>query len=121
MTVLSRKADYALLILSQLSNQREGFTARGIAEKFGISRAFVANILKELCQGEYVVSQRGVHGGYHLHPDAGSRTLAELLATIQDEFRLTICTPGDIDHEPCSLESDCPIKGPLNQNSTPTH
>ena len=115
MTVLSRKADYALVILSQLASQRESSTARSIAEKFGLSRAFVANILKELCQGDYVVSQRGVHGGYTLHPDALRKTLAELLAVIQEEFRLTVCTPGDVEHEPCSLENDCPVKGPLNR------
>ena len=44
MTFLSRKADYALLILSQLSQSAEGLSARAIAEKYELSRAFVANI-----------------------------------------------------------------------------
>ena len=55
MTLLSRKADYALLILSYLSEKAVGGTARAIAEQFGLSRAFVANILKELCQKGFVV------------------------------------------------------------------
>ena len=70
MTLLSRKADYALLILSHLHRRPEGATARAIADKFELSRAFVANILKELCNKGFVVSHRGVKGGYSLGRDA---------------------------------------------------
>jgi DNA-binding IscR family transcriptional regulator len=45
MTLLSRKADYALLILSYLHDKPVGGNARSIAEKFNLSRPFVANIL----------------------------------------------------------------------------
>ena len=58
MTLLSRKADYALLILSYL-HQKTG-TARAIAEKHGLSQSFVANILKELCHRGFVAGHRGV-------------------------------------------------------------
>src|SRR5262245_47070916 len=44
MTLFSRKADYALLILSYLFRRPEGGNARAIAEQYGLSRAFVANI-----------------------------------------------------------------------------
>ena len=70
MTLLSRKADYALLILSFLHQRPEGENARAIAEKFGLSRPFVANILKELCQKGFVTSHRGVRGGYVLKRSA---------------------------------------------------
>src|SRR5882724_181631 len=90
MTLLSRKADYALLILSYLNEKAVGGTARAIAERFGLSRAFVANILKELCQKGFVVSHRGVKGGYSLARPAESVSLAELLETIEDGFRLTM-------------------------------
>ena len=55
MTLLSRKADYAMLIVSYLHARPEGGNARAIAERFGLSRPFVANILKELCHRGYVV------------------------------------------------------------------
>ena len=90
MTLLSRKADYALLILSYLHTQAGG-TARAIAEQFGLSRPFVANILKELCQKGFVASHRGVKGGYVLARPAETITLAELLETIDEGFRLTVC------------------------------
>jgi Rrf2 family transcriptional regulator, cysteine metabolism repressor len=113
-TLLSRKADYALLILSYLHQKQVGGTARAIAEKFGISRAFVANILKELCQNGFVQSHRGVKGGYALARNASSITLAEVLETIEDGFRLTICNTGtNHEHENCSIMGVCTFKGPI--------
>jgi Rrf2 family transcriptional regulator, cysteine metabolism repressor len=111
MTLLSRKADYALLILSYL-HQKPG-TARAVADKFGISPSFVANILKELCRNGFVASHRGVKGGYTLARSADTITLAELLETIEDGVRLTMCNPGAHDHECCALEGVCTVKGPI--------
>src|SRR5258707_10476322 len=91
MTLLSRKTDYALLILSYLHAHEGGGCARTIAESFGLSRAFVANILKELCQKAFVVSHRGVNGGYVLNRAAEEITLAELLEKLEDGFQLANC------------------------------
>ena len=65
MTLLNRKIDYALLVLCYLHHRPDGGCSRAIAGHFGISRAFVANILKDLCQ-KGCASRRGVHGGYTL-------------------------------------------------------
>lgn len=114
MTLLSRKADYALLILSFLHHKAGNGNAREIAEKFGLSRPFVANILKELCQKGFVASHRGVKGGYLLQRPAASISLAELLESIEDGFRLTMCNPDDHDHSgDCSIASVCTVKGPM--------
>jgi Rrf2 family protein len=112
-TLLSRKADYALLILSYLHARPEGGTARAIHEKFGLSQPFVANILKELCHAGFVVSRRGVKGGYALARAAAGITLAELLEAIEDGFRLAVCSPGAHDHEDCSLAGSCTLKGAI--------
>src|SRR3989442_15609538 len=66
MALLNRKVDYALLILSSLYHHPEGGCARILAERFGLSRAFVANILKRLCRQGFVASHRGINGGYVL-------------------------------------------------------
>ena len=117
MTLLSRKADYALLILSYLHDQAEGGNARLIAEKFGLSRAFVANILKELCRIGFVTSNRGVKGGYVLRPESLEKTLAFLLESIDEEFRFTVCSTP-IKDERCSLESTCTLRSPLTEIHT---
>jgi Rrf2 family protein len=116
MTLLSRKADYALLILSYLHGRREGGCARTIAEHFALSRAFVANILKELCQKGFVTSHRGVKGGYVLLRPAEDITLAELLESIDESFRLAYCNghSDDVESE-CSMLHTCPIKRPIGE------
>jgi Rrf2 family protein len=117
MTLLSRKADYALLILSYLHKHPAGASAREIAEGFNLSRPFVANILKELCQKGFVASHRGVKGGYALLRPAGQITLAELLESLDEEFKLATCSghhphPAD---DGCLLEACCPVKGPIGE------
>jgi Rrf2 family cysteine metabolism transcriptional repressor len=119
MTLLSRKTDYALLILSYLEGRPVGGCARTIAEHFGLSKGFVANILKELCQKGFVVSHRGVKGGYALQRPADEITLAELLESLEDGFRLANCNdhaPGTVhDGDECAILNTCPIKGPIGE------
>ena len=115
-TLLSKKTDYALLILSHLHDRPGGGSAREVAERFGLSKAFLANILKELCQKGFLVSHRGVKGGYSLQRPAGQITLAELLRSMEDGWKLTTCA-DDTDDQPhdCTVHNICPIRGPLNE------
>lgn len=118
MTLLSRKTDYALLILSFLHTHPEGGCARTIAESFGLSRAFMANILKELCQKGFVTSHRGVKGGYGLQRPAEEITLAELLENLEDGFHLAACNshPHPVGgEEACAILNTCPIRGPIGE------
>src|SRR4051812_27390840 len=103
MPLLSRKVDYALLILSHL-NQRhpDGASAREVAAQFGLSRPFVANILKLLCHNGFVASHRGVKGGYALARPPEQIRLAELMEGLDDTFRLATCTQPH-EAEACNL------------------
>jgi Rrf2 family protein len=114
-TLLSRKADYALLILSYLHQQAGGGTARAIAEKFKLGRPFVANILKELSRNGFVAGHRGVKGGYALARPAETITLAELLESIESGFRLTMCNPSQPsrEHDTCAHAGGCTLRRPL--------
>jgi Rrf2 family transcriptional regulator, cysteine metabolism repressor len=114
MALLSRKADYALLILSHLHQQSASGNARTISDQFGLSRPFTANILKELCRKGYVSSQRGVKGGYTLLPHTKSVNLADLLGSIDESLQLTVCTSNS-DSEGCTLETVCPVRSPLEE------
>ena len=88
MTLMSRKVDYALLILSFLERKREGGCAREVADRFGLNKGFVANILKLLCRKGFVASHRGVKGGYVLRRAAEAVNLAELMEALS-RTRLT--------------------------------
>src|SRR5271157_418981 len=118
MTLLSRKTDYALLILYYVHEHPQGGCARTIAENFGLSKAFVANILKELCQKGFVASHRGVKGGYALLRRAEDVSLAELVTSLEDGFQLANCNShvhaegGD---EECTVLHMCPIRGPIGE------
>ncbi|MCX7664507.1 MAG: Rrf2 family transcriptional regulator [Gemmataceae bacterium] len=116
MTLLSRKTDYALLIMVYLVNHEGGGSAREIAKKYNLSPSFVANILKELCQKGFLNSQRGVRGGYRLNRSADQISLGELLESLEDGLKLTNCShhPEETDTE-CAVENLCPIKGPLRE------
>jgi Rrf2 family protein len=106
MSLFSRKVDYALLILSHLHQKREGGCAREIADRYGLSKGFVANILKELCANGLVTSHRGVKGGYALRRPAEEVRLADLIDTLDGPFRLAECTGVDV----CAQSGACPVK-----------
>jgi Rrf2 family transcriptional regulator, cysteine metabolism repressor len=114
MPLLNRKIDYALLILCYLHHKIEGGCAREIASRFGISRPFVANILKDLCQKGYVRSQRGVNGGYTLREQTAERTLADLIDALDDTVQLAECNT-DKPEDCCSLAAHCPIRVPITE------
>jgi Rrf2 family cysteine metabolism transcriptional repressor len=112
MALLSRKVDYALLILSYLHHRPEGGSAREVAERFGLSRPFVANILKRLCHKGFVISHRGIKGGYLLGRPAGEVCLAEVMAALDDSFHLAECNK-EASGEPCCLMPICPVRGAI--------
>ncbi len=112
MPLMSRKADYAILILSSLSQRPERGRAREIADGFGLSRSFVANILKELCHKGFVTSRRGVHGGYVLQRPAEDINLADLLDALDDSLQLTECTKVGGD-DVCCVAPLCPVRGQI--------
>jgi Rrf2 family protein len=112
MALLNRKVDYALLILSYLHHHAEGSCARVLAERFGLSRAFVAKILKRLCRQGLVASHRGTNGGYQLVPATMQVTLADLMDALEDTFHLAECN-AESPRDCCPLYDGCPVKGPI--------
>src|SRR5262245_308349 len=112
MTLMSRKVDYALLILAYLDRKVEGGCAREIANRYGLSRAFVANILKGLCHKGFVASHRGVKGGYVLLRSAADVRLTELMEALDEPFHLTECNKT-ASGEVCSLNRICPLRRPV--------
>lgn len=112
MTLLNRKADYALLILSYLDQHLEGGSAREVAARFGLSKGFVANILKLLCHKGFVVSHRGVKGGYVLQRPAEQIRLTDLLDAMDDPVHLAECNKTEA-RDPCVLLDICPLRQPI--------
>ena len=112
--LLSRKIDYALLLLVELMSREEGASARELADKFQLSRPFIANILKELCQGGVVESTRGIHGGYRLAVDPHEITVHSLIKLLEGDFQLVACSHEHPETE-CGLLAVCPVRRPLQR------
>jgi Rrf2 family cysteine metabolism transcriptional repressor len=114
MALLNRKVDYAILVLWYLHQKPHGGSAREIADRFSLSRAFVANILKELCHKGFVTSHRGAQGGYVLQRPSDAINLADFIEAMDDSFRLANCNQLMPD-DGCALFASCPVKGPIGE------
>ena len=117
---LTRKSDYALVALSYLGKLRDEsagpVSANAIAEQFGLPKALLMNILKELAHAKLVNSTRGAHGGYELAVDPESVSLLEVVTIIEGPMQLTDCSEGlPIVGQGCTLAEGCPIRGPIRQ------
>lgn len=113
MILISRKVDYGILALHHLMARAGGVSARELADHYNLSRAFIANILKQLCQDGFIESQRGVHGGYRLAKKPSEINLAEIITALDGPFQLMSCASEQSD-SPCGLTDVCPVRSPLS-------
>ena len=115
MALLSRKVDYALLdsvVPPPAARRGQRPRDRG---PFELSRAFVANILKLLCHKGFVVSHRGVKGGYVLQRPADEIALAELMDALDDSFHLAECNKTAPSSRLCAWRTSCPLRGAIGE------
>lgn len=118
MLALTKKTDYALVALWQLS-RREGSvqSAREIATSSGIPQPMVTNVLKHLAQAGIVTSARGASGGYGLARPVEHISLHEVVEIIEGPMHLVRCMPGpeEGDDGSCELAGRCPIRLPAQR------
>jgi Rrf2 family protein len=78
---LSTRSEYACLALIDLAQHRdEGFVPTAlIAERQGVPRQYLEQILLILKRAGYVRSRRGTGGGYRLARDAASISMAQVI------------------------------------------
>jgi Rrf2 family protein len=114
MTLIGRKTDYALLLLGELARRKDAANARELAHAFGLSKAFVANILKQLCQGGAIESQRGIRGGYRLVRSADALSVREVISMMEGEFQFVDCAGEHREHD-CGISEICPVRVPLQR------
>ena len=119
MLALTRKADYALVALSELARHAPAtLSARTLAEQTGIPLPVLSGVLNQLVHHELVTSVRGVQGGYRLARSANAISLVDVIEAIGGSTRLTQCcssSPSHEHNEPCTLEAKCRIMGPMRR------
>jgi len=108
MVILSKLADYAVIIATHLALGTERqMTAATLAQEAKLPRATVAKVLKALAHAGIVAGARGAAGGYRLARPATAISVAELVAAIDGAIGVTQCTS----HMPgCERSNFCPTR-----------
>jgi Rrf2 family protein len=117
MLQLTKRTEYGLIALVHLAD-REGeyVSVREIAERYPIPRRLLAEVLKDLCRGSIVESQRGSSGGYALARRPEDVTLGQVVTALEGAPPLTSCeTPAVIKQGGCEVEPTCPIRSPIHR------
>ncbi|MCH9035661.1 MAG: Rrf2 family transcriptional regulator [Planctomycetes bacterium] len=117
MLSLTRKADYAIVALSDLARQGASrASARAISERTRVPLPMLTNILHQLLGNGLVTSAMGAKGGYALSRPPRTISLAEMIDAIEGTFKLTVCC-GDADQgmDMCELQEGCRVVEPLRR------
>lgn len=114
MIALTRKSDYALIVLSHLA-QSPGLvcSARGISNQYRIPLPLLMNIMKHLTSSGFLESVRGAHGGYRLGPGTAQMNLKDLIVALEGPIRLVQCASEVQETRACSQSPWCPVQAPL--------
>jgi len=97
MALLSTKGVYGLAAILQIAKASEvaPISIKEIAQRTGISKNYLEQILNALRNERLVCSIKGKNGGYHLAKDASEITFGELFAALEKDLRITNLEIGD--------------------------
>ena len=110
MLKLSKKTDYAIILLAHLGEANAPVSAQKVAEHYQLPYPMVANILKLLVSSGLINSTRGQRGGYVLARPAENIILSEIIQVTDNPFTLVECVH---DEDLCKVHQCCPTKRPL--------
>jgi len=106
---ISRKADYAIraLIYVAAINGRRTCSINEIAENEKIPREYLAKILKELTQKGFLLSYKGVNGGYRMAKPREEISFLDILIATQGPFVLSSCNMDSRTEPGCKGKDAC--------------
>ena len=100
---ITLESDYALRIVSALSESDDVVDANTLADKTSVSLRFALKILHKLVQGNIVSSYKGARGGYKLKISPDKITLKTVIELIDGPIAIARCLESS---ETCSMNSD---------------
>lgn len=108
---ISRKADYAVRALTYVAavNGQRTSSINEIAENEKIPREYLAKILKELTQKGFLISYKGVNGGYRLAKSREQITFLDVLEATQGPFAVSACNLEVQDESACKGKDKCAV------------
>jgi Rrf2 family protein len=119
MLALTKKTGYGLIALSHLAGLTVGqvASAAAIAALYGVPKALLMNVLKELASAGFVRSVRGAGGGYRLARKPRDIRLAELTTAVERPVRLAECVTKAAGDHRCTRDmmARCPVADPVHR------
>lgn len=114
MIKLSKLADYGIVLLAYFVSDHQGpdgtpgvWTTRELAEASQVPLPTVSKVMKVLCRGALVHSQRGVHGGYRLARAPKDISVVDMIVAMEGPIAMTECSVTRPSR--CDLEAACPV------------
>jgi FeS assembly SUF system regulator len=105
---ISKLTDYAILVMVELTREREMLSAHAVADRVGIELPTASKVLKLLAGNGLLESFRGASGGYRVSREADEISVAEVIAAIEGPIAMTECS---IEEGLCSQEDHCGLRG----------
>jgi FeS assembly SUF system regulator len=105
---ISKLTDYAILLMVELTREREMLSAHALAERIGVEVPTASKVLKLLAGGGLLESFRGASGGYRVNRKAAEISVAEVIAAIEGPIAMTECS---VEEGLCSQEDSCELRG----------
>jgi Rrf2 family nitric oxide-sensitive transcriptional repressor len=109
---LTTFTDFALRALMRLAGDpARSFSTGEIALEFGISRNHLAKVVHDLADRGFIITQRGIGGGFVLARPPQAITLGEVVRALEGTSALVECFRQD--GGGCVLTPRCRLKGRL--------
>lgn len=110
MLKLSKKADYALILMTHLAGSNGVYISiREISEQDNVPYKFLSLIATELKKAHLVQSKEGVSGGYRLAKDPEDISLKDIITAIEGPLAPVACLRG----ESCDCAKACRHKSAM--------
>lgn len=93
---LTAKGRYAVMAVADMAvyqSQAGVVSLSAIAERQGISLAFLEQLFVKIRRAGLVASERGARGGYIMLADPSKLTLDKIIAAVDEDIRVHGCSP----------------------------
>ncbi len=104
---ISTKGRYALRVLVDLAeNAGEKFVSlKDIAERQGISKKYLEQIIPPLNSAGFLITGRGFQGGYKLSKSPSEYTVGDILRVTEGRLSPVACLDNDVNY--CDRSGNC--------------
>lgn len=104
---ITTKTDYGLRVLIYLQRNKGKTKIKKIADTYNISKNHLSVVVNQLAMLGYIISTQGPNGGIEFNLQHAEKTVAELIAAIED-LEVVECFNEKINS--CNLSSHCKLK-----------